>query len=151
MAEHFKAYSAVFPIIMRNEAGKKQILLAQRKNTGYMDGLWDFAGGGHVDENESATQAVARECREELGINIQLTDIHFVHLSHRVGLNGKPTYYDIYFVVDKYDNIPYIAEPEKCSGLQWFDIENLPTDIIQIRKQALYLYLNSALYSEMID
>lgn len=87
MGEHFKCLSAIFPIIMRTKDEKKQILLLRRENTGYMDGRWDFAGSGHVDENESAMQAVARECREELGIIVVLKDIHFAHLSHRVGQN----------------------------------------------------------------
>lgn len=151
MAEHFKSLSAVFPMIFRIYAGQKQVLLLQRINTGYMDGMWDFAGSGHVDENESAKQAVVRECREELGITVELSDIRFAHLSHRVGRNGAHTYYDIYFVVDSFANEPYIAEPEKCSGLQWFDIDKLPDDIIGIRKQALHLYLESKPYSEVIN
>lgn len=52
MGEHFKCLSAIFPIIMRTKDEKKQVLLLRRENTGYMDGLWDFAGSGHVDENE---------------------------------------------------------------------------------------------------
>ena len=49
MAEHYKTLSAVFPIIINKQ---NQILLARRANTGYMDGKWDFAGSGHIDENE---------------------------------------------------------------------------------------------------
>ena len=62
--EYFRKLSAVFPIILRREGGRTQILLHLRQNTGYMDGCWDFAGSGHVDENETARQAVARECLE---------------------------------------------------------------------------------------
>ncbi|WP_321004600.1 NUDIX domain-containing protein [Eisenbergiella porci] len=48
-----------------------------------MDGSWDFAGNGQVDENESAKQAVARECQEELGI-IWNMKIFILHTSHIV-------------------------------------------------------------------
>lgn len=92
MGEHFKCLSAVFPIIMRTKNGKRQVLLLRRKNTGYMDGMWDFAGSGHVEEIETAMQAAARECKEELGITVKQSDIRFAHLSHRVGLNGARTY-----------------------------------------------------------
>ena len=56
MEEHFKVYSAVFPIIIKRYEGQMQVLLSMRKNTGYMDGRWDFAGSGHVDKDESAKQ-----------------------------------------------------------------------------------------------
>lgn len=81
--EHFKVYSAVFPISTKSYEGQMQVLLSMRKNTGYMDGSWDFAGNGQVDENESAKQAVARECQEELGI-IWNMKIFILHTSHIV-------------------------------------------------------------------
>ena len=150
MEEHFKVYSAVFPIIIKRYEGQMQVLLSMRKNTGYMDGRWDFAGSGHVDKNESAKQAVARECLEELGIIVKQDNIHFAHLSHRVGRNGERTYFDIYFTVDSFIGEPFIAEPEKCSELQWFAIDRLPDEIIEIRKQALQLYLEAVPYDEVI-
>lgn len=57
--EHYRSYSAVFPILLREGANGREVLLHLRQNTGYMDGCWDFAGSGHVDENETARQAVA--------------------------------------------------------------------------------------------
>jgi len=63
---HFRALSAVFPVLLK--AGGDG-LLHRRQNTGYMDGLWDFAGSGHVDGGETA-----RECREELGISVRPED-----------------------------------------------------------------------------
>ena len=151
MEEHFKVYSAVFPIIIKRYEGQMQVLLSMRKNTGYMDGRWDFAGSGHVDENESATQAVVRECQEELGIIVNPDNIHFAHMSHRVGLNGERTYFDIYFTVDSFTGEPYIAEPDKCSGLQWFAIDMLPDEVIGIRKRALQLYLEDVPYDEVMS
>lgn len=79
MGSHYKTMSAIFPIIFRMNGNKKEILLLQRLNTGYMDGMWDFAGSGHVDENETAMQAVVRECKEEVGIDVKVNDLRFVH------------------------------------------------------------------------
>ena len=59
--EHYRFYSAVFPILLRSGPHGQEVLLHLRQNTGYMDGHWDFAGSGHVDENETARQAVARD------------------------------------------------------------------------------------------
>ena len=70
MSQHFPCYSAVFPLLLREHNGKREVLLHRRHNTGYMDGKWDIAGSGHVDEDETARQALARECTEELGIRV---------------------------------------------------------------------------------
>lgn len=147
MDEHFKSLSAVFPIILRDGAEDgTQILLHRRKNTGYEDGKWDIAGSGHVDENETAKMAVARECKEELGLDVKTEDLTFVHLSHR--FSKDRTYYDIYFVVNSYEGIPKIMEPDKCSELKWFPICNLPNDIITCREQDIQNYLGKCPYSE---
>lgn len=148
MVEHFKAFSAIFPIILRSNSCNIQILLHRRKNTGYEDGKWDISGSGHVDEGETAKMAVIRECAEELGIKVKIDDLEFVHLSHRVGSNDGRTYYDIYFVVKKYDGTPTIMERDKCSELGWFDIDNLPSETINVRKIDLNNYQKNILYSE---
>lgn len=88
--EHYRSYSAVFPILLREGANGREVLLHLRQNTGYMDGCWDFAGSGHVDENETARQAVARECLEELGITVDPADAEFVHLCHRGRRRRRP-------------------------------------------------------------
>ena len=140
-----KTYSAIFPLILKTESENIKILLSRRKNTGYQDGKLDIAGGGHVDEGETAQSAVIRECKEELGIEVKIEDLTFVHLSHRF---SNRTYYDIYFVVNKYNGVPKIMEPEKCSELNWYDMDNLPSDIIECRKIVIEHYKNKNYYSE---
>lgn len=151
MGKHFKSLSAVFPIILQNKNGNVEILLHRRKNTGYQDGKWDIAASGHVDEGETAKMAVVRECEEELGIDVKIIDLSFVHLSHRVSNSGEKTYYDIYFIVNKYEGIPKIMEPDKCSELKWFEIDNIPNEIIEIRKTVINNYRNNIKYSEVIE
>ena len=149
MGEHFKSLSAVFPIISKNNEGATLILLHRRKNTGYQDGKWDVAGSGHVDEGETAKEAVVRECREELGIETSIDHISFAHLSHR--LASDKTYYDIYFTVDHYDGTPSIMEPKKCAELEWFDIKNLPPDIIDCRRSVINDFQKNIAYSELLE
>lgn len=151
MGEHFKSLSAIFPIILQSKDGNVEILLHRRKNTGYQDGKWDIAASGHVDEGETAKMAVVRECAEELGIDVKITDLSFAHLSHRVNNSGGRTYLDIYFVVNKYGGIPKVMEPDKCSELRWFKIDGLPNEIIDIRKMVLNKYNNNIQYSEVIE
>ena len=42
-------------------------------------------------------------------------------------------------------------EPDKCSELKWFTIENLPADIIECRKQDIQNYLDKIPYSEKVE
>jgi ADP-ribose pyrophosphatase len=149
MSEHFKSFSAVFPIIIEKNENKEMVLIHRRENTGYQDGKWDIAGSGHVDEGETAKEAAVRECKEELGIDVKTEDIEFVHLSHRFTENR--TYYDIYFRVNHYRGRPAIMEPEKCSELMWFDIENLPEDMIACRVNAIREYMENNYYSESVE
>ena len=146
MSEHFKALSAVFPLILKNDGAGTEILLHRRQNTGYEDGKWDIAASGHVDEGETASAAVIRECKEEIGIEVSAAAINFVHLSHR--FTKDRTYYDIYFVISGYCGTPSIMEPEKCSELKWFELDNLPADIIECRRQDIQNYLDKNPYSE---
>lgn len=153
MEKHYKTLSAIFPIILNKKDGDDsvQVLLHRRKNTGYQDGKWDIAASGHVDQGETAKMAVVRECAEELGIDVQSADLSFVHLSHRVSNSGGKTYYDIYFVVNKYNGIPKIMEPDKSSELKWFKISELPNEIIDVRKVVLDYYRDKIQYSEGIE
>jgi len=149
MGRHLKAFSAVFPIILRVDEKGTEILLHLRQNTGYQDGKWDIAASGHVDEGETSISAVIRECGEELGIEVNASDVTFVHLSHY--LSADRVYYDIYFVVNQYKGIPTIKEPEKCSQLSWFDLDRLPDGIIERRRIVIEEYRNKSFYSEIVE
>jgi 8-oxo-dGTP pyrophosphatase MutT (NUDIX family) len=144
----FKSYSAVFPVILRTNGKQTEILLHRRQNTGYMDGKWDIAGSGHVDEGEHPKAAAVRECKEELGIEVNNDDLTFFYLSHRI---SKRTYYDIYFLVNAYLGIPVIMEPEKAADLKWFGLDELPSDMIECRKAAVTAYREHVTYGEIIE
>lgn len=146
MSEPFKAYSAVFPIIL-SEDGQK-ILLHLRQNTGYQDGKWDTAASGHVDAGESAKQAAVRECQEEIGIKVKRECLEFVHLSHHFSESDR-TYYHIYFVVNAYEGTPMIMEPEKAAHLEWFKLDSLPDEMVPCRKIAIESWRNNIMYTEL--
>jgi len=147
-SEKFLTRSGVLLFLFRTNGTVQELLLQQRYNTGYSDGMWDCAAVGHVEANESMKMAVIREAREELGINIDIKEINFATLTHkREPLTGN-TYYNAYFVVTVYEGDPKIKEPEKCSCLKWFDVNELPIDFIAERKQALQNYINNISYDE---
>ena len=147
MSQHFKTLSAVLPVVIRESGGRDEVLLLRRANTNYMDGKWDFAGSGHVEAGETASQAVCRELLEETGLVAQPEDTVFLHLSHRV---KEPTYYDIYFEIRQWTGEPAIREPEKCSAMSWFPVDDLPRDMIPNRRRAFLLARTGVAYSETL-
>ncbi|MDQ0221784.1 NUDIX domain-containing protein [Streptococcus moroccensis] len=142
---HFKLYAAVFPII-QNEQG--QLLLHQRQNTGYMDGYWDLAGTGHIDPGETATEAVVRECQEELGIQVNADSLQLVHTVHRTGQEDQFPYIYLYFTVSRYSGKPKVMEAFKNAGLAWFNLEQLPDQMIEDRKIAIQKAMAGITYQE---
>lgn len=146
--EHYKTLSTVSMLLERQCEGKTEVLLQLRKNTGWMDGFWDFGACGHVDDGETLTDAAIRETKEELCVDVLPEDIEFLSLNHN-NLGNKGIYYCFYIKVKKYRGEIKIGEPEKCAELKWFDIENLPKNIIPIRKYSLEDYKKGIIYNEI--
>lgn len=148
MREPYLTPSAVILILMRERGGKKQILLQRRHNTGFADGLWDFSCAGKVEEGESMTVTAVREAKEELGVSIAVESLRFAVLIHKCDKPCNLVYYNAYFVCTEFAGEPTICEPEKCSEVKWFDIDNLPDDLIDDRKCAIKAYLDGVHYIE---
>lgn len=135
-------------ILERENFGKTEILLQLRTNTGWMDNFWDLGACGHVDEGETLTDATIRETKEELCIDVLPEDVEFISLNHN-NLGKKGVYYCFYMKIKNYSGEISIGEPDKCAELRWFDIENLPENIISIRKNALEDYKKGIIYNEI--
>lgn len=126
MEERYKSMIVVDLMLTRKnqDTGKKEILLALRKNTGYNDGEYELPGG-HVDEGEDLMNAMIREADEELKIKLRVEDLRIEHILHHYKGNR------LKFIIsaEKYEGNLKIGEPDKCEKLEWFDIENLPENI----------------------
>lgn len=146
MKKRFKTISAVMLMLIRENNNKEEILLQKRQNTGYCDGYYDFSCSGHVEENETMTDAVCREAKEELNIEISPDDLEFICLIHKKSNNE--IYNNIYFKITKWNGHPIINEPNKNEELKWFYINDLPNNLINDRIQAINNYQNKIKYSE---
>jgi 8-oxo-dGTP pyrophosphatase MutT (NUDIX family) len=141
----FRPYSATYLILIKN----RRVLLLRRANTGWRDGSYSLVAG-HIDENETARQAMVREAQEEVGITIKEEDLRFAHLMHRgPGKDGKGrTYYDIYFTTEKWKGEPKNLEPGYCDDLNWADVDRLPKNTVSNVIMALGLVKKGLYYSE---
>lgn len=144
----FKNASAVMLILLRVHEGKMQILLQHRSNTRFLPNLWDFAVSGHVEKGESMRQAMRREAMEELGLMIDIDDLSFSSLIH-IKVSEEMIYYTGYFTLSKFEGEPRIMEPDKCSELRWFNIDELPEDIVKDRLVALQNMVTGVPYAEI--
>ncbi len=74
---------AVHVFVMQTE----RILLVQRQNTGFEDGNFRVPAG-HLEPGESVTQAAIRECREEVGIAIEPSELRPIGVTHYASPTG---------------------------------------------------------------
>lgn len=82
---------AAAALIKAVDAQPRRVLLAQRPRGKEMELLWEFPGG-KIEENEIPAQALVRELREELAIDVdvnQLTPLTFVSHTYTTGVK-KP-------------------------------------------------------------
>lgn len=96
-----------------------RVLLAHRhpQRRWYPD-CWDLVGG-HVERDESPEQAIARECREEIAVEVSTMRRVPVDLADS---NLVPHA----FVVTRWEGEPLNAAPEEHDGLGWFGAADLP-------------------------
>lgn len=130
MKKDHKQYPLAIHIFFKKD---NQILLSLRANTGYEDGKYSVVAG-HVEAGESIIEAGIREAKEEAGVDI--TPFHFkiVGSMHRKSDDER---IDYFAVVDNWKGEPHNCEENKCGGLEWHPINNLPHNIIPYIKFAI--------------
>lgn len=141
--ERFRAVVAVHLLLLRGE----EVLLLQRSNTGYEDDNYSVIAG-HLDGNETASHAMAREALEEAGISVTPADLRFVHVMHRKEAAEADERIDLFFAATRWQGEPEIAEPEKCSALCWVALDALPPNMVPYVRAALEHYRNHRVYAE---
>jgi 8-oxo-dGTP diphosphatase len=142
--QRHKNIPASYLVLIQNN----KILLLRRFNTGYEDGKYSMVAG-HVDEGETFTQCIIREAKEEAGIILKLVDLKVAHIMHRnLGSDEYHERVDVFFIAEKWEGEIINKEPHKCDKLSWFDLDELPDDVIPYIKQAIECINNKIIYSE---
>lgn len=131
-------FAAVYGII-RNEEGK--ILMIKRRNTDYSNGMYGLPAG-HIEWLETPTASLRREIREEVGLEVDETDMRFLISWHRISPQSDGSnrvYFDFYYEILRYSGTPSNAEPEKSEWIFWIDWEHESN--IQFREYLEYIAL----------
>lgn len=122
--------SAVHMIITKDN----KILIQKRKGSKLWPGYYALPAG-HIDEGETQYDALVREAKEELGINIdpkKILNNYVVLRRNYFEIDGKQLepYIDYYFEINQFEGVPKIMEDDKCDELIWADINKLPDPFI---------------------
>lgn len=139
--DRFRAIISVY-LIAKDAQGR--VLFLRRQNTGFKDGELCLPAG-HVDGQEELFLAMAREAREEVGIDVDASNLHLVHVMHRNC--GDHERMDFFIETKMWSGEVQNTEPEKCSELVWEDLSSLPEDVMDYTKQAIALAQRGINYS----
>lgn len=139
--ERFRAIPAVYLSLIKDN----KVLLLLRKNTGFEDGNYGLVSG-HLEPDETIMQAMAREAKEESGIEIDLADLELQHVLNRQESGNERI--DFFFSAKKWNGEITNTEPHKCDGLEWFDLDKLPNNIVDYINQVLEDIKDKKIYRE---
>lgn len=139
--ERHKVIPASYLVLIKDN----KILLQRRFNTGYEDGKYSVVAG-HVDKGETFTEAIIREVKEEAGIILEAEDLSVVHVMNRNIQDDERI--DIFFIAEKWTGNIENKEPNKCDDLSWFDLDDMPDNVIPYIKKAINCIKNKVVYSE---
>jgi 8-oxo-dGTP diphosphatase len=130
--EKFKLLSAVHLFLIRDG----HVLLLRRFNTGYEDGKYSVIAG-HLNGDEEIKAAMIREAREEAGIEISPLDLEVVGVMHRKSNDER---IDFFLATSSWSGEITNREPDKCDQVAWFDMDELPENVIPYVRRALDNY-----------
>jgi 8-oxo-dGTP pyrophosphatase MutT (NUDIX family) len=139
-----KIRHSAIPAVYLFLVNEGKVLLSLRKNTGYEDNKFS-AVAGHVEEGETPVEAMIREAKEEAGIKLKVNDLEFCHMMYR---KSDRTRVDIFFIASVWEGNIKNMEQDKCGKLEWFDIDHLPSNMVEFVKIAFYNSLNKVTFSE---
>ncbi|NMB57269.1 NUDIX domain-containing protein [Candidatus Beckwithbacteria bacterium] len=136
--EEKKPKVGVGAIIVKNN----QVLLAKRIGS-HGANTWGSVGG-HLEYKETPRQALIREAKEELGI--QLTKISFLCCTNFV-IEDKH-YIDLGFSAQIKSGTPQIKEKHKIAEVKWFDLNKIPKNLFPPIKRYLEALKTKKAYFE---
>ena len=128
--------AAAYAVITRGEGTGAEVLLQLRSGTSFMDGWWACGAAGHVEDAGSASDALAQEVREELGVEVVASSpLTTVHRGCLVGTIEQRA--DFFSHVTALSGEPSIAEPDKAAELRWWPLSELPDRVVPHERAVL--------------
>lgn len=117
---------------------KRGILFEKRSD----NGMWCVPSGS-IELEESLEQALKREVKEET--SLEISNIQFFDVKsgvHAIYPNGDEVYYtNVCYIVNTFSG--NIENNEESIELKWFDINQIPKDIVPTQIEYIEKFVNS--------
>ena len=119
---------------------KDEVLLMKRGEKSKNEiGHWSLPGGA-LEFNETFSQAVRREIKEELGVEIEIEDL--ICLTDHIIKDEGQHWVTCAIKSRIVDGEPKIMEPEKIAKIGWFAVDSLPEKLTISAVSAFDAYKN---------
>ncbi len=118
-----------------NERG--ETLLIKRKNRNEI-GLW-CKPGGTVEFGETVEDAIRREIREEVGVEIELLEP--LGFTNQILPTEKEHWVAFHYLAHITKGEPKNMELDKTEEIRWFPLDKLPENITQTTREPVEIYL----------
>jgi len=117
-----------------------EILLGRRAGTGYADGLLGVPSG-HLEAGEDVRSGMIREAHEEIGVELAPGDLEAVVVMQHRAPHGESRI-GWFFAADLPAGSPEPVnrEPDKCAGIGWYPLDDLPHDMVAYGRAGLEAY-----------
>ncbi len=113
------------------------IIIKDKKLLLIQEGGYCYTPGGGVEEGETHEEAIARECREEIGVSVLATRPYFTY--DCVTVQQKTPQRNYCFFVD-IEGVPSASDEDIVEDVFWLTYDELcaRTDIILYEQEMLY-------------
>ncbi|MFA5926758.1 MAG: NUDIX domain-containing protein [Patescibacteria group bacterium] len=121
-----------------NDKGETLLMKRAAKSKNEV-GYWTKPGGT-IEFGETVAEAIKREVKEELGIEVELTD--FINYTDHIIAEEEQHWIAINYAARIIRGKPRIMEPEKAEEIRWFPLDELPDKISQTTIEPAEVYLD---------
>lgn len=125
-----------------------KILLMKRKSEWNSDGMWALPGG-RLDTQETNTQCILREVEEELGLQLDSKKFSDPITIYSVQKKTLKVFLWRFVICDEREGHPINNEPDKCSKISRYRIDNLPKNISPYIQEAYEAFMEGERYVEL--
>lgn len=118
---------------------KGELLLTKRGQAAKNErGCWEIPGGS-VDFGETLAQAIVREVKEEMDVDV-VVEHQLLAIDHLIPAENQHWVATPFIVRVKHGQTPKILEPHKCEAMGWFALNKLPSPLSITTKLNLKVY-----------